>query len=93
LVVGAALEVAYRDCRTATRHQREARQPIGSGSSASERAKIITAMKSPLMKLAGISLKCMWCLIQKFLKELAEEPGKQNNLAKQLETSALEGAS
>jgi hypothetical protein len=43
--------------RTAT--QREARQPIGSGSSASERAKIIRAMTSPLMKITGIGLKCM----------------------------------
>jgi hypothetical protein len=45
------------DCHSIT--QREARQPIGSGSSASERAKIIMAMKSPLMKVARIDLKCI----------------------------------
>jgi hypothetical protein len=40
-------------------HQREGRQPIGSGSSESERAKIIMAITSPLMNVTGIRLKCI----------------------------------
>jgi hypothetical protein len=56
-----SLNLLYRMWREAAglATQREAGQPIGSGSSASERAKIIRTKTSPLMSMIGIDLKCM----------------------------------
>ena len=40
-------------------HWRKVRQPIGSGSSASARAKIMAAKNSPEINVAEIGLKCI----------------------------------